>query len=113
MGGVAQVNHDEYSLWTGGKPNYDWTGLNPDAYRAPIESTQYGPIKEPQTWGTTLSTKIAIGDDLSNFQKKIFEHLEMRGMDSIAYLPHPAIPTVMVNIVTDHTHFTRSMPTLQ
>ena len=131
MGGVAQVKHDEYSHWTGGKPNLDWTGLDwtgldwtgldwtgldwtgldPGTLRASIKSTQYHPINSIsglEDCSTGFPTKFSLGGNLSNFQKKVFECLEMHGMDSIGYLPETANPMVMDHVVTDHTHFTHS-----
>ena len=99
MGGVAQVKYDEHSAWTRDKPNHDQTGLDPGTYRAPIESTQYCPIRDTsglEDCSTSFSTSFSIRDDLCNFQKNFFGDWKGMAWTPLGYLPDSASPIVMV-----------------
>ena len=40
MGGLVQSRRDEYVVWTGGKPKYDWSKLDDSAKTEPLRSLQ-------------------------------------------------------------------------
>ena len=59
-----------------------------------------------QTRCTGFEAKFTKRSSLHMFQRKLLDHFVTHRMDSITYLPDPAEPTAMVNIITHHTHFT-------
>ena len=107
MGGLIQVKHDTYSMWTGRKPLADRTGLDTSAH-SHEQTTKLRPTCEDkgfQTRCTGFEAKFTKSSSLHLFQCKLLDHFVTHGMDSITYLPDPAEPTTMVNIITHNTHF--------
>ena len=108
MGGLIQVKHDAYSTWTSRIPLADWTGLDTMAHSyeqtTQLRLTYEG--KGFQTCCTGFEAKFTKSSSVHLFQRKLLDHFMTHGMDSITYLPDPAEPTTMVNIITHHTCFT-------
>ena len=113
MGGLVQTSKDEFTPWTGGKPNLDWTALDalePNMFRSPNQ--QRSLYTKSSTDGfnfrtTGLTTQFGKADNFKQFADKVLEHLQDTGMDTISYLPDPAEPTVrMLSVVTHHSRFT-------
>ena len=113
IGGITLVTKDEWSAWTGGKPNSTWTGL--DASVALLEHTspnQLHPVyvssaqKGYNFRRTGFKIPFKPADDLISFQNTVWEHLKDTGMDSIAYLKDPTDATKMTNVVKSHARFT-------
>ena len=107
------MTKDEWSAWTGGKPNSTWTGL--DASVALLEHTspnQLRPVyvssaqKGYNFRRTGFKIPFKPADDLISFQNTVWEHLKDTGMDSIAYLKDPTDATKMTNVVKSHARFT-------
>ena len=46
--------------------------------------------------------------DMFSFQCKLLQHFQDTGMDTITYLKDPGDLTKMVNLLMDHTEFTRA-----
>ena len=111
MGGVTKQGDKTYVAWTGGKPKSDWSGLqdpdpkkiNPRQYRT---SSISGAAKSQHYRTMGMTTKFARKNDLIKFQRKVLEHLEFNGMDTITYVPDPNKPSEMISIVEQHTQFT-------
>jgi hypothetical protein len=55
---------------------------------------------------TGLSPKFNRAGDLATFEHQVWQHLIDTGMDTIAYVPDPGIPTTMVNCVKGHGRYT-------
>ena len=95
-----QTSKDEFTPWTGGKPNLDWTALDalePNMFRSPNQ--QRSLYTKSSTNGfnfrtTGLTTQFEKADNFKQFADKVLEHLQDTGMDTISYLPDPAAPTV-------------------
>ena len=107
MGGLIQVKHDVYSVWTGRKPLADWTGLDMAApgYEQTAQLCPTYEDKGFQTHCTGFEAKFTKSSSLHLFQCKLLDHFMTHGMDSITYLLDPAEPMSMVNIITHHTRF--------
>jgi hypothetical protein len=112
MGGIVQVGEKEHSPWTGGLPKADWTGLDPSAITSsPVTPNQYRPTlistsQKGHTYRQTgMATKFSSTSDILTFEHKIWKHLVDTGMDTIAYVPDPQAPTVMINCVKGHGRF--------
>jgi hypothetical protein len=113
IGGITLVTKDEWSAWTGGKPNHTWTGL--DSSIALLEHTSPNQLRPVyvsaaqkgynfRRTGHKISFKPS--DDLISFQNVVWEHLKDTGMDSIAYLRDPTDNTKMTNVVKAHARYT-------
>ena len=111
MGGLVALVKDEWSAWTGGKPNSDWSSLE----TAATENTspnQLRPVyasaaqKGYNHRRTGLTTKFTPASDLSVFQTAVWNHLVDTGMDTIAYLQDPEDSDKMSNVVKSHARFT-------
>jgi hypothetical protein len=106
------VGKDEEAAWTGGLPKSDWSNLDATALNEPVTPNQYrsSSIATSQKGHnyrrTGLKDKFARSGDLVTFQHHVWSHLVDTGMDSIAYVPDPVDPNIMVNIVKDHGRFT-------
>eukprot|EP00550_Attheya_septentrionalis_P010110 CAMPEP_0198300780 /NCGR_PEP_ID=MMETSP1449-20131203/49466_1 /TAXON_ID=420275 /ORGANISM="Attheya septentrionalis, Strain CCMP2084" /LENGTH=427 /DNA_ID=CAMNT_0044002693 /DNA_START=230 /DNA_END=1510 /DNA_ORIENTATION=+ len=113
MGDLAELKQDLFVPWTGGKPaSSDWKGLDSSA-RTEFES----PNQLRSTYANDSAksynhrrrgdeTKFKKGDSLSDFQTKVWNHLEDSGMDSIAYLQDPEDSTVMTDVVKSFSRYT-------
>ncbi|MHA7927707.1 MAG: hypothetical protein ACX936_21115, partial [Marinobacter sp.] len=112
-GGVVQVRTDEYVAWTGGKPTYLWTGLDPTAPQQPVSPNQYRSVhvstsQKSHTFREkgSLETKFSKTSDLSAFEHEVWQHLVDTGMDTIAYVADPIKNRTMSNCVKEHSRFT-------
>jgi hypothetical protein len=112
MGGIVQVSDKEHSPWTGGLPQSDWNrGLDITALQVPVTPNQYRPLlistaqKGHTHRQTGLSVKFTSTSDLLTFEHKVWEHLVDNGMDTIAYVPDPQAPSVMINCVKGRGRF--------
>ena len=113
IGGITLVTKDEWSAWTGGKPNCTWTGLDDSV--ALLEHTspnQLRPVyvssaqKGYNFRRTGFKTPFKAANDLISFQNVVWDHLKDTGMDSIAYLKDPTDETKMTNVVKSHARYT-------
>ena len=109
MGGLETIG-TSIIPWTGGKPNYVWSGLEnpqgtilPSMYR-PTSISSSAKSRSYRVYG--LSNKFSMDSDLLTFQRKMMEHLAEYGMDSISYLRSPRGGNNMVCIISDHPLFT-------
>ena len=111
MGGLVALVKDDWSAWTGGKPKYDWTGLehplddntSPNQLRPVYASAAQKGYNHRRTG---LSTQFTPSSDLAVFQTAIWNHLVDTGMDTIAYLQDPEDSTKMTNVVKSHARYT-------
>ena len=112
MGGlVVALVKNEWSAWTGGKPNSDWSGLetvisentSPNQLRPVYASAAQKGYNHRRTG---LTSKFTPSSDLAVFQTAIWNHLVDTGMDSIAYLQDPEDDKKMSNVVKAHARYT-------
>ena len=109
-GGIAEIATHKWAAWTGGEPSNDWSGLKtpnptsigPNQYRSSDISSQ-AKAQYYRTQG--LETKFTRDGDLQVFQKKVLEHLETYGLDTITYLSHPKDKTTVVSVIEHHALF--------
>ncbi|KAI2501109.1 hypothetical protein MHU86_13332 [Fragilaria crotonensis] len=87
--GITLVTKDEWSAWTGGKPNYTWTAQKGYNFRRTGHKISFKP-----------------SDDLISFQNVVWDHLKDTGMDSIAYLRDPTDDAKMTNVIKAHARYT-------
>ena len=112
MGGLVALVKDEYSPWTGGKPNCDWTALAEPAATENTSPNQLRPVyasaaqKGYNHRRTGLTSPFSATSDLSVFQNAVWNHLLDTGMDTIAYLQDPEDQTKMTNVVKSHARYT-------
>ncbi len=100
-----------FNALVGGRPKPDWSGLEENQpYRAK-QGSHYRPV-DPikrvkgsvyRTQG--LDTKFLASHSIHKFQKDVWNHLVLHGLDTIAYLNDPFSPSVMINIVENHPRF--------
>jgi hypothetical protein len=111
MGGVVQTSKDEWSAWTGGKPQVNWSGLDasaPKMYESPnqLRTSYTKTAQDSYNYRKTgLSTKFDKTHDFSRFVVAVWEKLVDCGMDTIAFLPDPEDPTNMLSVVSNHSRF--------
>jgi hypothetical protein len=111
MGGLVALVKDEWSAWTGGKPNSDWTELetlvlditSPNQLR-PVHAS--AAQKGYNHRRTGLTTKFNPSSDWTVFQTAVWNHLRDSGMDTIAYLKDPEDDKKMSNVVKSHARYT-------
>ena len=110
MGGLVEVGTDVWAAWTGGKPKADWSGLDepnptsikPKQYRL----TSVSAASKSEHYRTLgMTTKFGRKKDLLTFERKLMEHLEENGLDTITYIPDPGDSTNVVSVVSDHGRF--------
>ena len=110
MGGLLRTGDTDYTPWTGGKPNNNWSGLEaPPATVHPtmLRPTTAGSSQKSQAYRTAgLTTKFGHSGDVLEFQKETIKHFERYGMDTITYVHDPADRRNMVSIIHHHTKFT-------
>ena len=113
MGDLVKLSKDEWVPWTGGKPNYDWTGL--DLAEALSENTSPNQLcgdyaaaaqKGYNYRRTGLTVVFKKNDDLQVFAKNVWNHLLDTGMDTIAYLRDPEYSNCMTDVIHGHSRFT-------
>jgi hypothetical protein len=113
MGGLEALSKNEWAAWTGDKPLYDWSGLDPSARTDYITPNQLRPSEfwsgqksyNYRCTGLSKERQYSSKTNLSFFQKSVWKHLRNCGMDTISYLPDPQDPTKMTSVVTNHTRF--------
>ena len=105
MGGVIEYVKGTFYPYTGGKPTYDWKGI--DVKTSTPSPNQVRPIyvgesqKAYKYRQSGYAIKFRSGDSLQDFEKRVNKHLIDYGMDTIGYLPDVGGVT-MVNIVNVH-----------
>jgi hypothetical protein len=113
-GGVLSNPDGKWDIWTGGKPKYDWSGLDINAattFESPnqLRSTYSSSAQKGYNYCKTgLQIKFGHDDDLTSFQDAVMDHLTDTGMDSISYLPDPKDATKMISVIKSHSCFTIS-----
>jgi len=111
MGGVVRTTKDEWSAWTGGKPNADWTGLDASAEQTLGTPNQlrslYVKSSQASFHNRTVGLEVKFVEtaDFTQFTGVIWRKWFLNGMDTIIYLPAPDAPTEMLSIVTHHPRF--------
>ena len=109
MGGRIQSRYNEWVPWTGGKPKPKWAGLDDNAETTPLRGLQIRTHTDKKyterVTGLTEEYDKKTGD-FARLQDDLVKHLEMHGMDTIAYLANPSNSSEMLHIVTEHPKFT-------
>ena len=94
--------------YTGGKPKYDWSGIDvPTETPSPnqVRPVYVGESQKAYKYRQAgYAIKFKHGDSLQDFEKRVNKHLIDYGMDTIGYLPDVS-GTTMLNIVNDHARF--------
>jgi hypothetical protein len=112
MGGLLQSTHGEFEPWTGGRPLYDWSGLDSTWVTKSKSPNQlhptgsHGAQKSYNYRQKGLKTSFDRGSDLSVFQTALLKKLQDTGLDTITYMPHPKDPKDMVSILQYYASFT-------
>jgi hypothetical protein len=113
MGDLVKLSKDEWVPWTGGKPNYDWTGL--DLAEALSENTSPNQLCEDYAAAsqkcynycpTGLTVVFKKNDVLQVFAKNFWDHLLDTWMDTIPYLCDPEYSNCMTDVTHGHSRFT-------
>ena len=100
----------------GGKPNSEWTGLQPDQV---FKSTPFHYRRTEMTAdskgflvrSTGLSTKFKLSDDVLQLQHHVWKHLTSHGLDTIAYLRDPTDSFKVIDVVRNHARFSANIKT--
>ena len=112
MGVVQMSREGQMGIFMGGKPLYDWSGLDPTDISAMTPNKFRGEYHKSQKSFyyrvKGLDTKITAKDDLRETCRNIFDHLVTHGMDTISYLPDPANPTKMESVVEKPNMFSKA-----
>jgi hypothetical protein len=112
MGGLLQSTYGEFEPWTGGRPLYDWSGLNSTwvtKSKSPNQlcpTSSSGAQKSYNHRQKGLKTSFDRGSDLSVFQTALLKKLQDTGLDTITYMPHPKDPKDMFSILQYYASFT-------
>jgi hypothetical protein len=112
IGGLYEHSSDKWTVWTGGKPNHLWDGLDSSAceeYKNHNQFRYQEPSYESKGFNChviPLNNKFEKGDDLRTFKLNVTKHLLKHGMDSIAYLNDPENGSSMTSVIEDHARFT-------
>ena len=114
--GVIKMTRDGTSgVFVGGKPLYDWSGLDPNIIPTTTPNQFRGEShKEQKSFYYRvkgLDTKIGAKDDLRETCRNVFDHLVTHGLDTISYLPDPANPTVMQSVAEKPNMFSKTYVT--
>ena len=94
FGGITQTGPSTWAVWTGGKPNVNWTELEEVKPKA-IQPNQYrmsgisGQAKAQAHRRKGLEKKFSRKDDLQTFQHDVMEHFEDCGIDTPCYIEDP------------------------
>ena len=99
----------EPTVIVGGKPKYEYTGLDPEdeVDEIPLRFRSILPIKNQKTSSirtTGLSSKFKRGGDLRNFSIEVKDHLRKHGLDTSSWLPDPS-GADLANILDKHDLF--------
>ena len=97
----------------GGKPKSDWSGIDDTDISAGTvgSSLRYRPLNpaRDQTGQKDrckgLSTPFKEGDSLQDFQDDVWKHLQVNGLDTIAYVKDPQDQSKVLAVVHDHPKF--------
>ena len=112
QGGLKLVSEGKEVAWTGGKPSADWDDGLQDKDPITILPTQCRTEKiSDATKGRyyrTLAPESKFGrdGDMLLLQKRIMQHFEDHGLDTITYLPDPMKKGRMVSIVNSYPRYT-------
>ena len=99
----------EPTVIVGGKPTYEYTGLDPEdeVDETPLRFRSILPIKNQKTSSvrtTGLSCKFKRGGDLRNFSIEVKDHLRKHGLDTSSWLPDPS-GADLANVLDKHALF--------
>ena len=114
MGGM-DTSSKTATPWTGGAPNFDWSGLSPSSPTLYSSPNQLRPVEASSSQKAYnhckegLSTKFQRSSDLHSFKKDVWQHLVDCGMDTITYLPDPEDKTEVSTVITAHSRYTVSL----
>jgi GAG-pre-integrase domain/Zinc knuckle len=107
MGGIIPCPKEGYIAWTGGKPLFDWSGLeNPNVKPTENQHRHFSNFKALNYRRSGRPEKWKPGHDLVSLKQYIWEQFVDRGLDSTAYLPDPREPTKMLDVINHHSRFT-------
>jgi hypothetical protein len=112
MGGLLQSTYGEFGPWTGGRPLYDWSGLDSmwvTKSKSPNQlhpTSSSGAQKSYNYHQKGLKTSFDRSSDLSVFQTALLKKLQDTGLDTITYIPHPKDPKDMISILQYYASFT-------
>ena len=109
MGGVVEAVKGTFYPYTGGKPKFNWLGIDvPTSTPSPnqIRPVYVGDAQKAYRHRQKgCAAKFKQGDSLQDFEKKVNKYLVDHGMDTIGYIPDVG-STNMMNILKEHTRFT-------
>ena len=112
MGVVKMSREGTLGVFVGGKPLYDWTGLDPTDVSATTPNKFRGESHQGQKSFyyrvKGMDTKISAKDDLRETCRNVFDHLVTHGLDTISYLPDPANPKQMQSVVEKPNMFSKA-----
>ena len=113
MGSTEETyaNSNTFYYAFGGKPKYDWSGLENryDRLLSDLCFRSLDPIagqKSAVLRTKGLTERFEKSHKLTDFQKSVWNHLEKFGLDTIAYLPDPKNNLEVQSVVTHHARFT-------
>ena len=113
MGGISTSYDGTDTPFTGGVPRRDWTGLvvptNDHVYPMqlrPVNTSAYIKADASLQLKMTPDPKFNKGSNFVQFTQDIVMELQVRGLDSISYLPHPTDPNGVLSVITDHARYT-------
>ena len=112
IGGLIDTR-DGKEAWTGGKPSFAWTHLDPSAPKIPIPTqlrsnnskAAVAMIKRTQGLYNEESAKFKHNRDLYFFCKLFEKHLQKHGLDSVAYRRCPTGNREMMSLFTNYPKF--------
>ena len=115
MGGLIDTYYGK-EAWTGGKPKWDWSGLQdpsvvdlplPTQMRSSSSKAAAGHAKRTEGIFTDENYKYKQGGDLDDLCERLRKHFEKHGLDTIAYRLKPNVATnEMVSVFTHYPEFT-------
>ena len=112
MGVIKVSRNGTLGVFVGGKPLFDWSGLDPTVVSATTPNKFRGEThKSAKSFYYRvkgLDTKIGPKDDLRETCRNVFDHLETHGLDTISYLPDPANPTTMESVTEKPNLFSKA-----
>jgi hypothetical protein len=117
MGGIE--NQGSYSFpFTGGKPLFDWSGLDPsdlehntrEAFtpkclrsKSPKAASNFDG-RRAGLYPSEPSKRFKTGDDIDELCRKLLEEFTDWGMDTITYRPNPSNPIEMISVLDFYPH---------
>ena len=111
--GVVKMSRDgTLGVFVGGKPLFDWSGLDPTDVSATTPNKFRGESHKSQKSFyyrvKGLDTKISAKDDLRETCRNVFDHLVTHGLDTITYLPDPANHKEMQSVAEKPNMFSKA-----